>query len=457
MSWVTKRSIGRQGLFVLSKENDYTINLKGSEWKNPKFFITIKSIKYPHVLKSIKFDIKKLSILNSYKIDTVISGIVEDKKTITRGEGDITVYANDCHGFKIEWGGGTETSSWYECEYDIKITNNSGMNEIIKPIKSYSIYRYDSDLYGGLGYGEFNIEDFNNNNNYVIRPTVNGTRFSYAYSWNFVLTKYIDTVYTDNDVELLVVVVENTDNPYDVLNLKDKKSSWIDTSKITFKSQVIKFDKVDTIDINLPNYTKGVTWGKSNIAIGSSSLYTMNKNMLYHINYTKHDDNKYTISNKSEAYPNRVTLTSSNFLYKYSRTSGNGSSSYTIRTKEYFNLYIWVEQEVLNQSGSGYSTIEVYNNGIHIGTLKNEGGRDYNYIAKAQEWGRSYSWYYSTYYLNVKPDISGVNNITAKMTWADGSTMSLHVYLNEGTNYSDSSRGVVTYNDTLIYAFESKE
>lgn len=459
MSWETRTKIGRQALFELSKENDFTINLKGSEWNNPQFFISIKSIKYPKVLKSIKFDIKKLSILNSYKIDTVINSITEDEKQIIKQSGNTTVYANNCYGFKLEWGGGTDTSSWVECDYSIKIKSSNGYNKSVPAIHEYVIYRYDMDLYGGLGYGDTFVESFDNIDNYTITPVVNNTNFSNSYSWNFVLTKYINKTYIDQDIVLLVMVIENTTiNNKRNIEYNENKASWVDISKLYFKSQVIQLEKLEKILLNLSLYTKNISWKNSNLIIGATSLFTKNNNGFYNLEYSKKDNYNYEIVNRSLSYPTKVTLTNSNRILKYDRNDGTFPSSYTINTKEDFNLYIWVEHEVLNQADNGYFTIDVYNNGLLVDTLKNNyKWLESNYIAKAFEWGRSYSWFYSSYYFNIKADKNGTNNITVKRTWSDGSTMSIWVYVNKGSNYIDTSKEVITYNDTLIYAFENNE
>lgn len=454
MSWATRTKIGRQALFELSKENDFTINLKGSEWDNPQFFISIKSIKYPKVLKSIRFDIKKLSILNSYKIESVIDGIIEDKEVITKNTGVTKVTLNNCYGFSAEWGGGTDEVSYYYIKSHLSVNiSNGSTQETVEPIYMENTWDWDTDKEGGTAYGEKVIENFNNSSTFTLEPLSNSARYPSDYTWNFITRKYIRDTYIDNEIILTVLVIENTTNN----NLKRdniSRSSWVDVSKLYSKSLVYQFEKSEIINFFLSNYSKKIKWKNSEVIVGATSLYTKNNNEYYELELNKINDDNYKITNKSLAFPNKITINNSNRILLYDRNDGTKNTPYSINTFKDFNLYIKVDHEVLNQFDKGFFTIDIYNNGILNGTLDNR-RNSYNWIGKTMMWGRNYSWFFSTYYMKIKASSTGKNSITAKITWSDGSTMSIWVYINHGSNYIDTSKETVTYNDTLIYAFEN--
>ena len=452
--WKTLNGIGRQKVLFANKNNDFTIDL-GSDWGTVEFFITIKKIKYPQVLKSISYNITKLSN-RRYKISPVIQGAdytgwreYTGTQFYSAGgtEGKIPL---QCYGFQYSWA----------CSISRTYSNIWGVPEIwlnkqtITNLYYDAVHNYEGfespwgqrwAVTSGSGYLNLGTE---NNYDIVLIPE-NGTHQSGDVSWKFRVNPIQSGTFKDSEsVELSVLAIE-----VKPLNKTTSTSyPWSTVSTLYFKSSSVQLPKAVIQDIYLPNYSKGTVWRNSQIIGGAVSLYNPQGIIgEYILDISKMSDMQYRITNSAKTY--------NTFSVYTTETDFNGFKLSGVSNVTLMLRYFWEYDTALANS----CDLKLYNNGVLIGNIK--GLPQYNYPGDTMlkyyvgmvQYNYKGGIYFSVYYSIPIPEETLLNkglNLSLGGTFPPSFKNGVGLKVTKSSYYLLESNSTTTYNETLVYMCE---
>lgn len=242
--------------------------------------------------------------------------------------------------------------------------------------------------------------------------------------------------------------------------------AWNNVTSLTAKVKAWIYAKASVITVNLANISYGAQWKTSQVIASAVSLYRKNNNNSYICTAVKNSELIWTITNKSEGNTARNTFSGKYDIFSYgTRGWENFNRPYTISSSEglYLAIRIYTTGKPdLNHDNWNF-TVVIYINGVAFKTIvRNHYGNDAGtQIPKVCDFSFSDGDYiHGGYcYTVIVPDAlfkTPNKTISATVTQAGGSLYNIKVSIVQPTTWISTASPVVTYNDTLIYAFEQQ-